>query len=927
MQPEHWLYTIPLRLRSLFRRRPADQDLDDELRDHVERKTEEYVSKGLRPEEARRQALLEMGGVEKRKEECRDARRVTWLQDLAQDIRYGLRMVRKSPGFTAVAILTLALGIGANTAIFSLIDAVMLRTLPVSRPEELLQLKRQDSQYADVGSPSFSNPLSLFWSGGASPFFSNPLWEQVRDQQNVFSGVFAWANDRFDLARGGTIQPADGSFVSGDFFTTLGLRPAAGRLITGFDDYRGCPAVAVLGYGFWQGHYGGASGAVGSILPLNDHPFEVIGVAPRGFYGMEVGGKSEVFVPICTSEIFHTLPLEARAFWWLGVAGRIKPGISRAQLNARLRVLSPRIFTAALPQYWPAHEQRSFVKEKLVATSAVTGTSALRQQFDQPLQVLMAIVGLVLLIACANVASLMLTRGAVREKEIAVRHTFGASRWRLIKQLLAECVLLSAMGAIVGFLFARWGAVLLIRSFSIRTFYGTSPLFLDLSLDGRVLGFTAAVAVLTAALFGILPALRSTGGSLTSAMKGGPAIGLDRQGRFRSRKLIVASQVAVSLVLLVAAGLLLRSFAKLAALDPGFDPKNVLVVYSDTELSKDLMFRTPSHHAMFGEIEDRLRSLPGVLSVSRSTHTPAGESSSEHSVHTGWSKAVTGDAALAWTNCVSPGYLGTLRMQFVEGRDFNGGDTSTSPMVAIIGQTAARRFFPGLDPVGRTFWLDGVASRPGPLIEVVGVVRHVMHASLREENRPAVFLPPTQPWDPTVADTFELRTAVRPTALISSVRAAVASVNSALPLEFHTLAQQVNDSIIQERLLAQLSGFFGFLALLLALVGLYGTVSYLVAQRQKEFGIRMALGAEAGSILRLIMRDVFSVLALGLLAGIAMSLAATRLLHQLLFGLGPRDIVTIATAVAALSIVALVAGYLPGRRAMKVDPMVALRYE
>jgi hypothetical protein len=326
MRLEHWLYAIPLRLRSLFRQSDADHELDDELRDHIERKTEQYVAKGLPPAQARRQALLEIGGIEKRKEECREARRVNWIQDLAQDLRYGLRMLRKSPGFTAVAILTLALGIGANTAIFSLIDAVMLRTLPVNRPDELLQLKRQDPRYASVGSPSFSNPLSLFWSGGASPFFSNPLWEQVRDQQNVFSGVFAWAPDRFDLARGGTVHPVNGMFVSGDFFTTLGLRPAGGRLITGSDDYRGCPAVAVLSYGFWQGHYGGASGAVGSILPLNDHPFDVIGVAPPGFYGMDVGGKSEVFVPICTGEILHTVPLEARSFWWLNVAGTDEKG-------------------------------------------------------------------------------------------------------------------------------------------------------------------------------------------------------------------------------------------------------------------------------------------------------------------------------------------------------------------------------------------------------------------------------------------------------------------------------------------------------------------------------------------------------------------------------------------------------------------------
>jgi len=833
------------------------------------------------------------------------------VQTLWQDLRYGLRMLRRSPGFTVVAVLTLALGIGANTAAFSLIDAVMLRRLPVERPDELLQLKRQNPRYV----------------GLASPDFSNPLWEQVRDQQNVFSGVFAWGNDEFDLDRGGTVHPAEGSFVSGDFFTTLGLRPAAGRLITGSDDYRGCPAVALLSYGFWQGHYGGAGVAIGNILSLNDHPFKVIGVAPPGFYGMDVGRESQVFVPICTSAILGAQSLEARSLWWLNVAGRIKPGISPAQLIAGLRVLSPRVFTAALPQYWPADQQRSFVEEKLVATSAATGTSfALRQQFDQPLQVLMAIVGLVLLIACANVAGLMLTRGVAREKEIAVRRALGASRWRLMKQLLTECMLISLMGTIVGFLFARWGTVLLIRSISIHNFYalGNIPVLLDLSLDGCVLGFTAAVAILTPALFGILPSLRSTGVSLTSAMTGSRTVEFDRPARFRSRKLIVASQVAFSLVLLVAAGLLLRSFAKLATLDPGFDPKNVLIVYPNLWQAKVPRDRRPT---TLDQIQNRLRALPGVLSASRSSVTPAEVSYGAHNVYTEWSKGFTDAESLSMSVNVSPEYFGTLRMQFVAGRDFNGGDTATSPMVAIIDQTAARRFFPDLDPVGRTFWIDGIAGQPGPPIEVVGIVRDAKYQSLREQIHPTVFFPATQAPDLLVADAFELRTAIRPTALISSVQAAVASVNSGISLEFHTLAQQVSDSMVQERLLALLSGFFGSLALLLAVIGLYGTVTYIVAQRQREFGIRLALGAEPGSILRLVMLDVISVVAGGLLAGIAISVAVTRLLQELLFGIGPRDTVTLVVAVAALSVVALVAGYLPGRRATKIEPMEALRYE
>ncbi|MGB6481907.1 MAG: ABC transporter permease [Candidatus Acidiferrales bacterium] len=910
------------RIRGMFSRRREDEEFSDEIRAHLEMLAEENMRRGMPLAEARREAKIRLGGSAQLRETHRELTGLPFLETLFQDIRFALRMLRKSPGFTAVVVLTLALGIGANAAVFSLIDAVMLRTLPVDRPDELVQLKRQDPRYAGGGPAAFSILDSFLWSGGASSLFSNPLWEQVRDQQNVFSGVFAWSNHQFDLARGGTIQPADGSFVSGDFFTTLGLFPAAGRLITKSDDYRSCPPVAVLSYGFWQSHYGGASTAVGSILSLDDHPFEIIGVAPPGFYGMDVGRESQVFLPICTVEISRIESLDARSWWWLYVAGRIKPGISRAQLIARLRVFSPRIFTAALPQY----EQRSFVKEKLVATSAATGTSiTLRQRFDQPLQVLMAIVGLVLLIACANIAGLMLTRGVVREKEIAVRLALGASRWRLIKQLLTECILLSLMGAIVGFLFARLGTVLLIRSFSIHSFYtyGNIPVLLDLSPDGRVLGFTAAVAILTVALFGILPSLRSTGVSLTSAMKGIRTIEFDRPARFRGRSLIVASQVALSLVLLVAAGLLLRSFAKLATLDPGFDRKNVLIVYTQLwpAVPRD---RRP---ATLDQIENRLRALPGVLSASRSSETPAETGYGQHDVHTEWSKGFTDAQSLSMSVNVSHEYFGTLRMQFLEGRNFNSGDTSTSPAVAIIDQTAARRFFPGLDPVGKTFWIDGVPGRTGPPIEVVGVVRNAKYTSLREEIHPTVFFPATQAPDLLVANAFELRTAVRPTALISSVQAAIASVNSGITLEFHTLAQQVSDSMVQERLLAQLSGFFGSLALLLVSIGLYGTVSYLVAQRQREFGIRMALGAEPGSILRLIMRDVFSVVAIGLLAGIAMSLAATRLLQQLLFRIGPRDAVTLVIAVAALLIVALVAAYLPGRRATKINPMEALRHE
>ena len=430
--------------------------------------------------------------------------------------------------------------------------------------------------------------------------------------------------------------------------------------------------------------------------------------------------------------------------------------------------------------------------------------------------------------------------------------------------------------------------------------------------------------MLTGILFGLLPALRSTRVSLTSAMKGSQALEGDRPMRFRARKWIVALQVALSLVLLVAAGLLLRSFAKLATLDIGFDRDNVLLVGTNLQTAK---FPPDRQLATFEEIESQVSALPGIISAGRSVKTPIGGSHWNDVIRTDWSKAITGDDALAYFNYVSPGFFQTLRMPRLAGRNFNGGDSKTSLAVAIINETLARRFFPDLNPIGRTFRIDQVSGQPGPPVEVIGIIKDSKYSSVRESTLPTVFFPVTQAPAYAEAETFELRTAIPPSALVGPVQAAVASVNKQIPLDFHTLAEQVKDSMVQERMLALLSGFFGALALLLAMIGLYGTLNYLVTQRQTEFGIRLALGAPRGSILRLVMRDLALVLAAGVVVGICISLAATRLLQQMLFELGPRDAVTMIGAAAVLSAVALLAGYLPARRATKVDPMVALRYE
>lgn len=895
-----------LRAAATFRMRRHEQEMSDEFESHLQMHLEDNVRAGMNPLEARRQALIELGGMDQAKEHYRDRRRLPMLETLLQDIRYGARMLRKNPGFTAVAVLTLALGIGANTAIFSLIDTVMLRMLPVHEPGKLMQV-----EMGDPASP-----------GSHDTEFTNVLWEQIRDQQDVFSGALAWGEDRFDLSQGGAVNMAQGMWVSGGFFQTLGLQPAAGRLISAADDQRGCAGVAVLSYGFWQDHFAGEASAVGSVLSLDNHPVQIIGVAPRGFSGLNVGRKFDVAIPICMAAIYDGLKtrLDQRSWWWLQVIGRIKPGLGLEKAQARLKVLSPTVMSAALPPDWEPKDQKQFLQQVLSAQPAGTGISDLRDRFKDPLGVLMAVVGLVLLIACANIASLMIARSAARHKEIAVRQALGASRFRLIRQLLTECVLLSLAGALLGMFFARWGCTLLVHLMSTAR----TPLALQFPMDGRVLAFTAVVAALTAVLFGLLPAFGSTRVSLTEAMKGSMAAESQRHSRLRPGILIVGTQMALSLVLLVAAGLFLRSFWKLVTLDIGFDRSNVLMANANLKIAH---VPAAQQREEFEEIEARLRTLPGVISVGRSLITPISGQGWNGFFHPDTPNPPTGRQALAFRNFISPGYFPTMRTPILAGRNFTSRDTKDSPHVAMINQTLAKKFYPNLNPIGRYFQVEGAPGEPQPKVLIVGLVKDAKYRSLDEATLPTAFEPMVQIPEHADVENFELRTAARPSALASAVQSVVAGVNKEIPLEFRTLENQVDDSLVQQRTLATLSAFFGALALLLAMLGLYGALSYLVNQRQIEFGVRMALGAQPGSILWLVMRQVASILLVGIAAGVAISLAATRVLQSLLFGLGPRDTVTLLAAVGVLSAVALIAGYLPARRATKVDPMVALRYE
>jgi putative ABC transport system permease protein len=894
------------RARSLFQRKTVERELDDELRFHLERQAEKHVASGMARREALRRARLEFGGHEQVKEECREARGVGFLETTSQDVRYAFRILGRTPVVTAVAILSLAWGIGANTAIFSLIDAVMLRFLPVERPRELVLLEHRQPGREDL-----------------STVFTNPLWEQVRDQQDIFSSVLAWSDGaNFDLGHGGAVQHVNGVYASGRYFETLGIRQAAGRLLNTSDDQHGCPGAVVLGYGFWQEHFGGMRSAIGSTISLNHHVFPIVGVSAPGFTGLEIGRKYDVALPLCTVQIFEgpENPLVHRSWWWLKVMGRVKPGLPAEQVEARLKVISPGVMAGALPESWHKEDQDRFLQAQLAAVPAATGTSYLREQFSQPLKILMGVVGLVLLIACANIASLMLARSTVRGREIAVRKALGASRGRLVRQLLTECVLLSLAGSLLGFVFAYWGNFLLVRFIST----GHERVFLEFALDWHVLGFTVAVAILTGVLFGILPALRSTRVSLTSAMKGAQADDHERRIRFRPAKWIVASQVALSLVLMVAAGLFLRSFVKLTTKDPGFDRTNLLLVGTNL---KETGVPPENYLATFNAMEERLRAVPGVSSVGHSVLTPASHMIWNNEIKVDSPKAPTKEAALVYFNYVSPGYLETMRTPLLAGRGFSAGDTKTSPEVAIVNQTLARKFFGGANPVGKYFRVEEKPGKPDKSFEIVGIMHDAIYESLRDDMVSQAILPISQIPEPAESASFEVRTALRPANMISAAQEAMGAVKNTASLEFTTLAEQVDDSLIQERLLATLSGFFGALATLLAMIGLYGALSYLVAQRRTEFGIRMALGARPGSILQLVMKDVVVILLVGLAAGLALALATVGVLQKLLFGLAPRDVFTMLGAVAVLSAVAFLAGYLPARRAMRVDPMVALRYE
>ncbi len=904
-----------------FHRGLAEKHLDAELRFHLEQQIADYISAGMKPEEARRRARLEFGGLDEVKEQCREVGGAHLLETLIQDLRYGLRQLRRAPGFTAVAVLTLALGIGANTAIFSLIDAVMLRPLPVLDPQHLVILKwdarhwpKTNAFYAWSGCPIKATGIKEPAPVGCS--FSYPMFEQFRAENDVFTAAFAFIPiQQIGINIDGNASFASGGFVSGEFFPALGLRPALGRLLGASDDKVNAPPALVLSYSYWRRQFGSAPTVIGKSIAVNGVPLLVVGVGPRGFLGLDPGMVEDVWLPLSTqTRVTRYVPKpEDPASWWLLVGARLKPGVKTAQAQSATQVVFTRgVTNGAEPILKPEDSPH------IGLISVKHGLASLRKGFGNPLFLLMAAVGLVLLIACINVASLILARTAAREKELAVRFALGAARGRIIRQLLTEDLLITAAGATSGLLLAFLGARSLAAFLSANWY---APLAINVQPDARILGFTMGIAIVTGILFSLGPALRSTSAGVAPALKEGAGSppGTTRTGRiFGLGGLLVVGQVALSVVVLVGASLLVRTLIKLTTMNMGFDARNVIIFGVQPELGgyKDERLAT-----LFWELQRRLRALPGVVSVGCSTIPLLSGALMTQDIYVA---NETERPTLVDVLNVGPNFFETMRIPLLAGRTYNTRDFERAspfkPQVVMVNRSFVRRFFAKRSPIGQRIGLD----KDKPLdVEIVGVVGDSKYNSLREGIEPTIYYP-MRPGGAT----FEVRTAVDPMTLLPSIRAAVRSVDSNLPLyNVTTQTGEIDQALFQERLVTWLTGALGLLALVVACIGLYGLLSFEVTRRTHELGVRMALGASRTDVLGLVLGCGLRLVVLGAFVGIGTAAALTRYLQALLYGVRAIDPVGYAAGTILLLIVANAACYLPARRATKVDPMVALRYE
>jgi predicted permease len=825
---------------------------------------------------------------------------------LRQDLRFAFRMLRKNPGFTAVAVLTLALGIGANTAIFTLMDAVLLKRLPVEQPEQLIELMTvYGGGAAYLDAKSFNS-------------FSYPALQHLRQHNRSLSGLIASSNGRFYcVVEGAPPERVAGQYVTGDFFSVLGVSSVAGRTITPDDDRFGAPhPVAVISDGYWTRRFGRNPAVLGKSILVENVPLTIVGVIPEKFFGTQIGRRVDLWAPLSTEPLMRQPSWTASAGpKWLQLVGRLKPGVSleqaRADLETQFRLA---VVEAELALNLTPEVRQGALNLKLRVEPAGNGLSDLRRQFSRPLAVLMIIVGLVLLIACANLANLLLARAAARQREIAVRLALGAGRARLIRQLLTENLLLALIGAAAGLLLADAGTQYLLKLLAS----GRTPVLLDVQPDARLFVFTGLLSVLTALLFGLAPALRASRTDLIPALKeGGRGAEAGGSRQRLSRGLIVA-QIALSLVLLVGAGLFLRTLRNLHSIDLGFERENVLLV----ELDPSHSGYTPERmRGLFMGVLERLQAIPGVRSASLSWNPPiAGGGSSRTVSVEGRAPGPEADREI-YVNWIAPRYFETLGVPLIAGRDFGPRDTQGAPRVVILNQTMAHHFFGDANPIGQRIRVEDNDIR-----EIVGVVGDSHYLEIREKIAPTLYLNTFQEQRP--GSELAIRTSGDPIAVIPAVRREIEKQAAGVAIgSIRTLAGQVDAWLLQERLVALLSSCFGGLALFIAAVGLYGVLSYSVARRTHEIGIRMALGAQRFDVMAMILKGILRLVCLGLAVGIPLSLILGRFVADLLYGITPADPLTIAAGALFLTMVALLAGYLPARRASQVDPMEALRQE
>jgi predicted permease len=1045
------------------RRKNILNNLDQDIRDHIERETQDNIARGMSPDEARSAALRKFGNVTRVMEDTRDVWIVVWFERLIQDLRYGIRMLAKAPAFTTVAILTLALGIGANTAIFTLVDSVLLRSLPVANPSQLVVLNWTARKEPKIqGYMSSGDCANAFGSDVDNPSgcsFSEPMFREIA-QANVFSGVAAFGNSgRLDLTGNGPATVINGQLASGDFFRTLGVNAAAGRVFQPSDDVKSAAPVAVLNYGYWQSAFGGSRDAIGRSIELDGVPFTIIGVAQPGFNGIAPGSDYDIWLPIADAPLI-TNPLMWRgrednvADWWLTIVGRLKPETPLPQAQAAIsgmfrnemlhgsvplfsagggapglpppaaggnfinRATGPRpmpapgagpgpgpiqgpgpdrvqgqspagspntglgggpgaapkqLFSAEIPPphagkqpdksqplpYAPppgaapdkasiepnaAPDAASRAAQKTLSAPddnpavnflpAQSGLTGSRTQYTKPLYFLMLAVGIILLIACANVAGLMLARSAARRKEMAVRLALGAGRARIARQLLTESVMLSALGGALAIPFAYWGAHLIVSFISSNQ---ARPLGFGAGVDLRVLGFTAAISIFTGILFGIAPAFRGARVDYTPALKdgsGGSAATAHAGGKwFSIGNALVVAQVALAIVVLVGAGLLVRTLQNLRSVDLGFDARNIVIFNIDPTLAG---YKGAQLDSFYRDLLGRLSDTPGVKSVSYSMMPLLSGGMMVTGFH--WPGTPQDRESESNVLPVGPSFFSTMGIPFLQGRDFIAPDyaisaasndptaaANSAPEPVIVNQAFVAKYLGKESPLGKLFGEsagdDDNPKTPG--YQIIGVVRDAKYNALRADVAATMYEPQSRN-----GASFEVRTAADPQAFLPAIRNVVAQLNPNLPL-FHvtTQSQEIDRLLFQERLIARLSAFFGLLALVLACIGLYGLLSYEVARRTREIGVRMALGAQASDVLRLVVKQGIALALVGATVGIGVALGVTRYLASMLFGVHANDPITIIAVAALLALVAFAACYVPARRATRVDPIVALRYE